>query len=83
MLQDGKVAMIVDREEIQRVITSCNDFAEAEKQSMNIFSVIVKKCNFLKFRSERLFSARSASLIIVAFFCLCKETQMLLRMHLK
>ncbi|XP_008334865.1 ras GTPase-activating-like protein IQGAP2 isoform X2 [Cynoglossus semilaevis] len=32
--KDGKVAMIVDREEIQRVITSCNDFAEAEKQKL-------------------------------------------------
>lgn len=33
MLQDGGRAMMMDKEEIQRVVSSCNDFAEAEKRS--------------------------------------------------
>lgn len=33
MLQDGGRAMVMDKEEIQRVVSSCNDFAEAERRS--------------------------------------------------
>lgn len=33
VLQDGVKVMFVDKEEIQRVVSSCNDFAEAEKRS--------------------------------------------------
>lgn len=33
MLQDGGRGVLVDKEEIQRVVSSCNDFAEAERRS--------------------------------------------------
>uniref|UniRef100_A0A8C9ZQD0 IQ motif containing GTPase activating protein 2 n=1 Tax=Sander lucioperca TaxID=283035 RepID=A0A8C9ZQD0_SANLU len=32
--KDGGRAMMVDKEEIQRVVSSCNDFAEAEKRKL-------------------------------------------------
>ena len=32
-LQEGGQVMMLEREEIQRVVSSCNDFAEAEKRS--------------------------------------------------
>lgn len=45
MLQDGDKAIVVDKEEIQRVVSSCNDFAEAEKRSKHLF-VIFHRCLF-------------------------------------
>ncbi|XP_033978261.1 LOW QUALITY PROTEIN: ras GTPase-activating-like protein IQGAP2 [Trematomus bernacchii] len=36
---EGK-SVVVDREEIQRVVTSCNDFAEAEKRKLEAVAVI-------------------------------------------
>ena len=45
MLQDGDKAVVVDKEEIQRVVSSCNDFAEAEKRSKHLF-VIIHGCLF-------------------------------------
>jgi len=32
-VQEGGQALLLEREEIQRVVSSCNDFAEAEKRS--------------------------------------------------
>lgn len=36
LLQDGGRTVMDDKEEIQRVITTCNDFAEAEKRSKQL-----------------------------------------------
>lgn len=33
LLQEGGRVQILDKEEIQQVVSSCNDFAEAEKRS--------------------------------------------------
>lgn len=32
---------MVDKEEIQRVVSSCNDFAEAEKRSKHLFFLTI------------------------------------------
>lgn len=39
VLQDGGKAVVVDKEEIQKVVSSCNDFAEAEKRSKYLLYV--------------------------------------------
>lgn len=44
MLQDGGRAMMVDKEEIQRVVSSCNDFAEAEKRSKHLLLLTIDNC---------------------------------------
>lgn len=56
MLQDGGRAVMVDKEEIQRVVSSCNDFAEAEKRSKHIFFLYVPAGKLLKLHMERLYS---------------------------
>ncbi|XP_034547372.1 ras GTPase-activating-like protein IQGAP2 [Notolabrus celidotus] len=38
--KDGGRAVMVDREEIQRVVSSCNDFAEAEKRKLDAVAAI-------------------------------------------
>ncbi|XP_029017889.1 ras GTPase-activating-like protein IQGAP2 isoform X2 [Betta splendens] len=38
--KDGGHAMFVDKEEIQRVVSSCNDFAEAEKRKLEAVTAI-------------------------------------------
>ncbi|XP_074525645.1 ras GTPase-activating-like protein IQGAP2 [Halichoeres trimaculatus] len=38
--KEGGRAVMVDREEIQRVVTSCNDFAEAEKRKLDAVAAI-------------------------------------------
>ncbi|XP_029366292.1 ras GTPase-activating-like protein IQGAP2 isoform X1 [Echeneis naucrates] len=38
--KDGGRAVLVDREEIQRVVSSCNDFAEAEKRKLDAVAAI-------------------------------------------
>lgn len=40
-LQDGGRAVMVDKEEIQRVVSSCNDFAEAEKRSKHVLLLTI------------------------------------------
>ncbi|XP_011614161.1 ras GTPase-activating-like protein IQGAP2 [Takifugu rubripes] len=41
-LKDGGRAMLVDKEEIQRVVSSCNDFAEAERRKLEAVASINK-----------------------------------------
>ncbi|XP_062418350.1 ras GTPase-activating-like protein IQGAP2 isoform X1 [Pungitius pungitius] len=38
--KDGGGTVVVDKEEIQRVVTSCNDFAEAEKRKLEAVAAI-------------------------------------------
>lgn len=38
--QEGEKAIMTDKNEIQRVVTSCNDFAEAEKRKLEAVSAI-------------------------------------------
>ncbi|XP_034396857.1 ras GTPase-activating-like protein IQGAP2 isoform X2 [Cyclopterus lumpus] len=38
--KDGGRAVMVDKEEIQRLVSSCNDFAEAEKRKLEAVAVI-------------------------------------------
>lgn len=38
--KEGGKALMVDRNEIQRVVTSCNDYAEAEKRKLDAVSTI-------------------------------------------
>ncbi|KAL6114330.1 iqgap2 [Pungitius sinensis] len=38
--KDGGRTVVVDKEEIQRVVTSCNDFAEAEKRKLEAVAAI-------------------------------------------
>ncbi|CAG07879.1 unnamed protein product, partial [Tetraodon nigroviridis] len=40
--KDGGRAMLVEKEEIQRVVSSCNDFAEAEKRKLEAVASINK-----------------------------------------
>ena len=40
MLQDVGRAVVMDKEEIQRVVSSCNDFAEAERRSKQALLLI-------------------------------------------
>ncbi|XP_073322441.1 ras GTPase-activating-like protein IQGAP2 [Pagrus major] len=40
--KDGGRAVMVDKEEIQRVVSSCNDFAEAEKRKLEAVAAINK-----------------------------------------
>lgn len=47
-MQDGGRAMMVDKEEVQRVVSSCNDFAEAEKRSKHTSNIplITVNCEY-------------------------------------
>ncbi|KAJ3604708.1 hypothetical protein NHX12_029448 [Muraenolepis orangiensis] len=40
--KDGGQVMLLEREEIQKVVSSCNDFAEAEKRKLNAVASINK-----------------------------------------
>lgn len=60
VLQDGGRTVLLDKEEIQRVVSSCNDFAEAEKRSKQLF-VTHPKCLLIVIASQLKISHRQAS----------------------